>query len=82
MVRRCLMKALYGACFVIWFFILVNSTAEPAHAYIDPGSGLLLLQILGSTFAGMTFLLRKKLRNLIGFFGKSSTKGGSDIAPH
>ena len=53
-------------------FILFNSTAEPAHAYIDPGSGLLVLQILGTTFAGMMFVLRKKIRNLFEFLGKWS----------
>ncbi len=80
MVVRCLMKVLYATCTVICFFILFNSTAEPAHAYIDPGSGLLVLQILGTTFAGMMFVLRKKIRNLFEFFGKWSTRAGNDIA--
>ena len=73
-------KALYALYFIASFFVLLNSVAKPALAYVDPGSGLLLLQILVSTLAGVSFFLRKKIRSLIGFFGKSSTRGGSDIA--
>ena len=32
-----------------------------AHAYADPGSGLMALQILGSTLAGVGFYFRQKL---------------------
>lgn len=42
-------------------FMLFNSIAKPAYAYADPGAGLFYIQILGSTFAGFIFLLRKKL---------------------
>jgi len=34
-------------------------------AYTDPGSGLLMWQILVGTFAGASFLLRKFIRKLI-----------------
>jgi uncharacterized RDD family membrane protein YckC len=32
-----------------------------AHAYADPGSGLLALQIIGSTLAGIGFYFRQKI---------------------
>jgi hypothetical protein len=73
-------KLLYAAYFLGTLFILINSFSQPAYAYVDPGSGLLLLQILGSTVAGMSFFLRKKIRSFFGWFGKSSAKGGSDLA--
>jgi hypothetical protein len=47
---------------------LLLTTERPAQAYIDPGSGLLALQMLGATVAGGFFLLRHKLGKL--FRGK------------
>jgi hypothetical protein len=38
---------------------------QPAHAYVDPGSGLVAIQIVSSTFAGIIFLLRSRLRQFI-----------------
>lgn len=35
-----------------------------AHAYADPGSGLLALQIIGSTLAGVGFYFRQKFGRL------------------
>jgi hypothetical protein len=79
-VVRSLSQTLYGIFVVVLLFVLLNSTAEPAHAYVDPGSGLFFLQILGTTFAGMLFILRKKVRNFLRFFGKSSEKVSGDVA--
>jgi hypothetical protein len=46
---------------------------QPAYAYVDPGTGLLALQILSATFAGMVFMLRRRLHGLLthmtGHFG-------------
>jgi hypothetical protein len=49
--------------------LVLSTTARPAYAYVDPGSGLLLVQMLGSTLAGMLFLLRKRVRQLFNHFG-------------
>jgi hypothetical protein len=35
-----------------------------AHAYADPGSGLLALQIIGSALAGVGFYFRQKVGKL------------------
>jgi hypothetical protein len=75
-----LMHAVYMGCVIGWFFIVLVATAQPAYAYVDPGSGLLLLQIVGSTFAGMTFLLRKNIRRLFERFSKHPRKEEIDIA--
>jgi hypothetical protein len=36
--------------------------AQPAYAYADPGAGLLALQLISTTFAGIIFMIRKRLR--------------------
>lgn len=47
---------------------------QPARAYVDPGSGVFALQILTSTFAGMIFMLRKRLN---AFFRNVTLRSGS-----
>lgn len=39
---------------------------KPAHAYVDPGSGLLVFQVLGSMVAGAVYFLRYRIRKLFG----------------
>jgi uncharacterized membrane protein (DUF4010 family) len=39
--------------------------AQPAYAYVDPGSGLFAFQIISTTVAGMIFMLRRRLHGLI-----------------
>ena len=50
--------------------IFLLAVAKPAHAYVDPGSGLLAFQVGGSMLAGALFVLRTKIRK---FFGWGST---------
>lgn len=49
----------FGLFQVIVFLI---AAAKPANAYVDPGSGLLFLQVGGSMLAGALFVLRAKIR--------------------
>lgn len=63
-----LIRGLFWLCVIAWLFILVSSTAQPAYAYVDPGTGLFLAQMVGSTFAGMVFLVRKRIRQFFGRF--------------
>jgi hypothetical protein len=63
-------KVLYAASVAIWVLSVVNIVAQPAYAYVDPGSGLLALQIIGSTLAGAMYLVRKRIREVFGFFVK------------
>ncbi|MFZ0661694.1 MAG: hypothetical protein WAM66_03300 [Acidobacteriaceae bacterium] len=51
----------FGLFEVIVFLI---AAAKPANAYVDPGSGLLFLQMGGSILAGALFVLRAKIRKL------------------
>lgn len=42
-------------------------TSDSYSSYVDPGSGLLFLQIGGSMLAGAMFVLRQKIRKLLRF---------------
>jgi len=46
--------------------VFLAAVAKPAHAYVDPGSGLLAFQVGGSMLAGALFVLRSKIRKLFG----------------
>jgi hypothetical protein len=48
--------------------------AKPAYGYVDPGSGLLAVQVGGSMLAGALFILRSKIRKLF-------RMGPSDVKP-
>ena len=64
MLMRCFGRGLYFASVVIWLFAALCAVARPAYAYVDPGSGLFMLQIVSSTFVGITFLIRKRIRQV------------------
>jgi len=58
---------------LVWFslgllqiVVLFAAVVKPAHAYVDPGSGLLVFQVGGSMLAGALFVLRTKIRKLLG----------------
>lgn len=44
--------------------VLLAALAKPAYGYVDPGSGLLAVQVGGSMLAGGLFILRSKIRRL------------------
>jgi len=44
--------------------LFLAAVVKPAHAYVDPGSGLLVFQVGGSMLAGALFVLRAKIRKL------------------
>lgn len=61
--------------------ILLAALAKPAYGYVDPGSGLLAVQIGGSMLAGGLFILRSKLRRLFGL-APANEKVESEKAAH
>jgi hypothetical protein len=74
-------KAVYYAVQAIWFLALLCSLARPAHAYVDPGSGLLLYQVGGSLFAGLLLLLRKRARKLFGMLSGKTKRDTGEAGP-
>ena len=73
-------QGMYCLCVLFWFLLLLNATARPAYAYVDPGAGLLMLQMLGSTLAGAMFLVRKRIRQLLGRISRRFAEADGDIA--
>lgn len=64
MFTRFVWNAVYFSLCGIWVFLVLVATAQPLHAYVDPGSGLLFIQAAGSTLAGIAYLLRARIRGL------------------
>lgn len=65
MVRRFASSSVYFVVCGVWIFFVLVATAQPLHAYVDPGSGLLFIQAAGSTLAGVAYVLRKRIRELL-----------------
>jgi hypothetical protein len=49
---------------VFFCFSLIVATAQQAHAYVDPGAGLLALQSAASVAAAGAYFLRRRIRSL------------------
>ena len=59
------------------FSALINP--EPAHAYLDPGSGSYFIQIVIATLAGSGFLIKTQWGKIKEIFKKpKEKKGGED----
>lgn len=61
---RRLFAAVLGVLMVFQVLAILCALAQPAYAYVDPGSGFLAIQMISTTFAGMIFMARKRLRSL------------------
>ena len=49
----------------LMLLIALSFTFErQAHAYVDPGSGLLIFQGISAPFSGVLFYFRRRLKNL------------------
>jgi len=44
---------------------------RPAHAYVDPGSGALMVQALLASIVGISIAMRRSLRRVLGRLGLS-----------
>lgn len=62
---RNLRRFLFAAFAAIELLVLLVALAKPAYGYVDPGSGLLAVQVGGSMLAGALFVLRSKIRKLL-----------------
>jgi hypothetical protein len=63
--------ALIAFCLALW----LGTSAKPAYGYADPGTGLMAVQILGSTLAGFLFLTRKRVLDWASRIRKLAGKG-------
>jgi len=58
--------------------VLLFSIATPAQAYLDPGTGSMVLQLILGGVAGAMVVLKLYWTRLKGFFGFSSESVSSD----
>jgi len=47
-----------------WNVIVLALLASPAYGYTDPGSGLMLWQVLGAVLVGLMFHARKVMTSI------------------
>lgn len=62
------------SCLPLVLFMLVIAE-RPAHAYIDPGSGSLLLQLVLGGVAAVWVAVRLYWRRVVGMFSRSDGDG-------
>lgn len=62
---------------VLLFSALTVSFEQAAYAYVDPGSGLLIMQTIGSMFACAAIYFR---RNILGFFQRTPAESERDFS--
>jgi hypothetical protein len=64
--------------FVAQVIALFNAVTQPAYAYVDPGSGLLAFQMMSTTFAGVVFMVRKRLLGLLKTMRSRAKSAGAE----
>jgi len=58
-------------------FALAIVATGPAYAYLDPGTGTFILQILAAGVVGGLFYIRRIVETIKGFFIKQDSKPDS-----
>ena len=58
---------------MVWCVLLMGE--RPAYAYIDPGSGLFLLQSIGAACLGVIYVVKRKVKALTGRKPKAEVNG-------
>jgi hypothetical protein len=59
---------------------LTLGAATSAHAYIDPGTGSMLLQMIGAGIAGAIFYFRELRMKLLSLFSRREAPAAEDGA--
>ena len=63
---------------VLALLFLLLGLPSPAHAYIDPSAGSLLLQLILGGVAGLMVALRLSWKRLTGLFGRGRAPGPAE----
>lgn len=66
------MKNIFNKVLLLCTFSFIFT--PPAHAYLDPGTGSYIFQILIATFAGAIFAIKMFWNNLKTFFATKFSK--------
>jgi hypothetical protein len=79
---RSVLRAIYVTAGMLQIVAIFCAFEKPAYAYVDPGSSYLLLQVLGSMLAGAAFVVRHRLRRMLGLaVDGASTSAGQSSTP-
>jgi hypothetical protein len=57
--------------------VLLSAAATTASAYVDPGTGAMLLQMMAAVFAGALFYFRSFWKRVAAWFGGARQDGKS-----
>ena len=68
----------YVPCLVI--VAVLAAVAAPAHAYLDPASGSMLLQMIVGGIAGVALAIKMFWHRILGFFGVRPKSTDDDAA--
>ena len=71
MSKKFTMRIHFKATSAVWSVVFLLSGYELAYAYTDPGTGLLLWQMLVAFFVGAGFYYRKGIERLWNVFAKN-----------
>jgi hypothetical protein len=69
---RALLRTLWLFLAVLQLVTVICAFERPAQAYVDPGSGYVFLQVVGSMCAGALFFFRQRWRRLFGLAGSDA----------
>ena len=58
--------------------LLETAPLQANHAYLDPGSGSFILQLLLAALVGSLFIIKSYWKKITDFFRKLFTRRGSD----
>lgn len=64
--------------FILIVFFLSLTAPSAAHAYLDPGSGSMLLQLVLGGLAGLAVIAKLYWHRLLGLFGRHASQEESD----
>jgi hypothetical protein len=65
---------------VLHLAALMVAFERPAHAYVDPGSGFVFLQVAASMFAGAMYYLRHRVKRLLYSLRRSPGPAQTEVA--
>jgi hypothetical protein len=72
--RGCILILVFFLLGAIQIAALLVAFERPARAYVDPGSGFVILQVAGSMFAGAVYYMRHRLKRIL-----NAMRGSAEI---
>jgi hypothetical protein len=71
-------QAVWTAVFFLYFFLI---TIPAAHAYVDPGTGSYIFQVLVGLFLGLALAVKLWWRRVWGFVTRKPSQKSTQTTP-